>query len=495
MTLAVAVATVGFYLATAHGYGYFRDELYYLACADHLAAGYVDHPPLLELLLGPWRTVAGDSLPALRALPALAAGATVVLTGWLVRRLGGGRGALAIALAAVATAPLYLGVFSIMTPNAFDVVFWTGSLALVVALLDGAAERTWLWLGLVTGLGLLDKHGMAFLVVGLMVGFVATDARRRLASRWSWGGAAVAALLVAPHLLWQARNGWPTLEFAANASRMKNLAHSPAQFVAEQMLVLNPLAAPIWIAGVVSLWRRDGGRWRALAVAYVTILALMVVTHGKAYYIGPFYPLLFAAGAVAFERATRARWVAVALPVAATALAVVGAPLAKALLPVERLVDYQRALGQDPHLGTDERLELGTLPQLFADQHGWPELAATVARVRDALPAEERARVCIFTGNYGEAAAIDFFGRAYGLPHAISGHNAYWAWGTRGCDFSTAIVIGIAPEDVRPYVETVEVAAPIACPYCMPHERRPILVTHGLKIPPDELWRRARIYV
>jgi hypothetical protein len=495
VTAAVALAVVVFHFVTAHGYGYFRDELYYLACSDHLAAGYVDHPPLLELVLRPWRAMFGDSLPALRLLPALAAGATVWLTGRLVERLGGGRIALATALAAVAVAPLFLGVFSILTPNAFEMVFWTAALLLLVDLLDDAPERTWVLLGAVVGLGFLDKHGIAFLVGGLAAGLVLTPARRRLASPWPWIGAAVATTIAAPHLVWQMRSGWPTLEFMTNARELKNVQQSPAGFVAEQVLVLNPLAAPIWIAGLVSLWRRDAGRYRALAVAYVAILAGMIVGHGKAYYIGPFYPLLFAAGGVAFERARRMRGLAVAVPVAAVVVGALLAPLAKPLLPVEQFICYQRALGQDPRLGVGERHELGPLPQQFADQYGWPELAATVARVRDALPPPEREHACVFASNYGEAAAIDFFGRAYGLPHAISPHNSYWLWGPDDCDFSTVIVIGVPPEDVRPQVVTVDVAAPLECPYCMPYERRPILVTHGLVLPRDELWRRARRYV
>ncbi len=492
---ALAVATLLFYVATSHGYGYFRDELYYLACNAHLAAGYVDHPPLLEVLLVPVRAVLGDSLPAIRLLPALAAAATVLIAARLVRQLGGGRGAVLTALAGVMTAPLYVGIFSILTPNALEMVFWAVALLLVVRILDGHSPRLWIALGAVVGIGFLDKHGVVFLVIGLAAGIVATPARRHLATRWPWLGLAIAAVLAAPHLVWQALHGWPTLEFTANARAFKNLPQSPLGFVAEQVMVLDPLAAPIWIAGLVSLWRRDEGRYRALVWAYLVILALMIAGRGKAYYIGPYYQLLFAAGGVAFERAAWRRRLAYAVPVAATVVGVAGMPMAKPLLPVERLIAYQHAIGLDPRLGSGERNELGVLPQHFADQFGWQELATRVAVVHRALPPEERARACIYTSNYGEAGAIDFFGPALGLPHAISGHNTYWWWGPRDCDFSTVIVLGLTPDDVRGISRSVEVVAGIDCPYCMPFERRPILVARGPLLSPAEIWRRVRFYL
>jgi len=281
----------------------------------------------------------------------------------------------------------------------------------------------------------------------------------------------------------------------ANARAQKNLVQSPVAFVLEQVQILNPLMAPLWLAGLVALWRHDGGRYRPLAWAYLAILTLMVAGTGKAYYLTPFYPVLFAAGAVAFERSPVGRRVLPTLVVMALAVDVVLAPLAKPLLAEEIFIPYARRLGQDPRAGTDERLELGPLPQHLADQHGWPELARTVARVYERLPAEERRGACIFASNYGEAAAIDFFGPALGLPPAVSRHNGYWLWGPGDCDFSTVIVVGFAAEDVRDLVRSVDVADTVDCPYCMPFEHRPILVTHGLTVPRDVLWQRAKLYV
>jgi Dolichyl-phosphate-mannose-protein mannosyltransferase len=491
----LAVVTVLFHVATSRGYGYFRDELYYLACSDRLAAGYVDHPPLLELLLRIVRPVFGDSRTALRLLPALAAGASVLLTAAVVRALGGGRRAMIAALVPVMVAPIFVGTFGILTTNAFDVVIWTAILLLIVRLLRGGDPRGWLAVGALVGIGFENKHGMAFLVIALAAGFVLTPVRCEWRNRWLWAGIALAAVLVVPHLAWQVANGWPTLEFTENARDLKHLTRSPLAVLGEQVIILNPLAAPIWIAGLVAFWRQDGGRFRMLAWTYVALLILLIVGRGKSYYVTPVYPALFAAGAVALERSRRWSWLTVALPPVVLVVGAITAPLAKPLLPEETTVRWQRALGLDPTLGIDERNPLGALPQHFADQHGWPELAAAVARVYHGLTPDERERACILTSNYGEAGAIDFFGPALGLPPAISSHNNYWLWGPRGCSFDVVVVVGSTAADVADYVGSVETAATFDCPYCMPFENKPLLVTRGLKVPVDVLWARVKRYI
>jgi hypothetical protein len=489
---ALAAVVLVFHLATSHGYGYFRDELYYLACSAHPAVGYVDFAPLLAWLLVPWRALAGDSLPSLRILPAVASAAVVLLTAAMVRRLGGGRLALATALVPVMVAPIYVGTFGVLTPNAFDVVVWAAALLLVLRLLDAPSARDWGLLGVVLGVGLLNRHGLVFLVVGLVVGLGLTPARRLLATRGSWIAAAVAGALVLPHLVWQVATGWPTLEFLANARRLKMVEQSPLAFVAEQVLVLDPPSVIVWGTGLVTLWRRDGGRYRALAWAYLAILALMIPGAGKAYYLTPFYPVLFAAGGVALAQRPA---LATVVTIGVLLVGLAAAPLATPLLPEARLATYARASGIDPRAGIDERHELGVLSQHFADQHGWPELAATVASVYRALPPDERARACILAANYGEAGAVDFFGPALGLPRAISGHNSYWLWGPRDCDFSTVILVGFEAGAVGDYARSITEAAPVECPYCMPYERRPVLVARGLTTTPALLWARLKTYL
>jgi hypothetical protein len=489
---ALALTVLALHVATSHGYGYFRDELYYLACSAHPALGYVDSGPLLALLLGPWRAIAGDSLPALRFLPALAAAATVLLTARLVRALGGDGPALLLALAPMMLAPMYVGIFGILTPNALDVVVWAAILLVTVRLLRAPTDRDWALTGALFGVGFLNRHAIVFLAAGLAAGILATRARALFRTRGPWIAAAIAAAIALPHLAWQATHGWPTLEFLAHARATKMLAQSPVAFLGEQVLVLDPLAAPVWMTGLAALWRRDGGRLRALVWAYGVILVLMITGGGKAYYLTPFYPVLFAAGAIAIaaRSAALARTLTVAVLLSGLALA----PFGKALLPERWFMRYALALGIDPRTGIGEGHELDALPQQFADQHGWPELAARVGGVLQRLPPGERARACIVTANFGEAGAIDFFGPAYGLPPARSGHNSYWLWGPGDCDFSTVVTVGFAADAVRALATTVEEADQVECAYCMPYERGPVLIARGPTVPRDVLWARLKRY-
>jgi len=447
---------------------------------------------LLAWLLGPWRALFGDSLVSLRLVPAIAAAASVLLTAALVRSLGGDRRALLLATMPMALAPIYVGVFGILTPNALDVVAWAAILVLVVRLLEAPTDRDWALLGLAFGLGFLNRHAVVFLAAGLAAGFLATRDRALFRTRGPWLAAAIAVALALPHLAWQAMHGWPTLEFLANARANKMLAQPPLAFVAEQILVLDPLAAPLWITGLVVLWRRDGGRYRALVWTYAVVLALILGGGGKAYYLTPFYPVLFAAGAVAIANrsASLARVLTVAVFVSGLALA----PFAKALLPERTFIRYAGAVGIDAQTGVGERNPIDALPQLFADQHGWPELAARLGGVFRRLPADERARACIVTRNYGEAGAIDFFGRAEGLPPARSGHNTYWLWGPGDCDFGTVVTVGFDRNDLAAVAQSIEEVDRVVCAYCMPYERTPILVVRGLTLTPDDAWRRLKLY-
>ncbi|HZP43668.1 MAG TPA: glycosyltransferase family 39 protein [Candidatus Binatia bacterium] len=497
LSLALAAAAVVLHAATSRGYGHFRDELYYVACARHLAFGYVDHPPLIAVVTAVTRALLGDSTPALRFPVALAAGGVVFLTGRMAAELGGGALAIVTASVAVMLAPVYVGLFGLLTMNAFEVLLWTLASLLLVRLLRTGDERLWVPFGAVVGLGLENKHSVLFFLVATVVGLAVTRARRHLATASFRRGMALAAVLFLPNVVWEIAHGVPTLEFLRNAQLYKNLARPPLAFLAEQVLVLSPLALPLWLAGLgFLLAARDGRPYRALGWSFLVLLGLVMAAHGKTYYVAPAYPVLFAAGGLVVERASRGRAVGWAVPVVVAATGLALAPLAKAVLPEETFIRYQHALGQDPGAGVDERQALGKLPQTFADQHGWPELAATIARVYEGLPADDRMHACIFVRNYGEAAALDFFGPAHGLPPVLSPHNSYWLWGPGRCDGRVLVVLGGTADGVRQYYEDVVQADVVTCEYCMPGESNlPVFVARRPRIDLRAAWRRLKVFI
>jgi hypothetical protein len=291
-------------------------------------------------------------------------------------------------------------------------------------------------------------------------------------------------------------HGWPTLEFMENAQRFKIAELSPVAFVAESALQAGPGALLIWVGGLLFLLLgRDGRPWRALGWAHLAILAVMVGTNAKPYYMAPSYVMLFAAGAVALERwkARPARLLRPAAVGLVLASGILTAPLAKPLLSEDVYVRYAARLGFDP--STDENHELGRLPQFFADMHGWRELAEAVGEVHRALPEADRARACVFGQNYGQAGAIEFFGPDLGLPPALSGHNSYHLWGPGACSGEVVIVIEDDRESMEEIFETAEWAATFTCVDCMPYENdKQIWVGRKLRLPLAELWPAAKHY-
>ncbi len=481
-------------LAITH-YGYFRDELYYIACSKHLAWGYVDQPPFSIALLALNRALFGDSLVALRWLPAFSGAATVVMTGLLVRELGGRRFAQALACLCAVLPPVWLVVDHFFSMNAFDTCFWTLSALLLLRALTHERPATWIGLGVVLGLGLLNKTSMLWFAGGAFLGLVLTPHRKVLRTPWPWVAAAIAGLVFVPHVLWQAQNGWPTLEFMRNATQGKMVRTGFVDFWLQQILVMNPAQLPVWAIGLVALL--VGRAARPLGIAFLAVAALLIVSgFSRPNYLAVAYAPLLAAGAVAIEGAAATRGRGWLRPVAIALIAPLGlliVPVGLPLLPVETHLAYTRALGI--RIKAQEHSGESDLPQVLADMFGWEDMVRRVARVYAALPAGERAKCAIFASNYGEAGAIDFFGPRYGLPPAISPHNNYWLWGPRGATGEVMILVGGGRDNRHADFASVVLADTTSCTHCMPFENgAPIWVCRGLNQPLATRWREIKFY-
>lgn len=484
------------HLLTNGRYGYFRDELYYIACAQHLAFGYVDQPPLSILLLRLSEILLGNSLFAIRFLPALAGAATVAITGLIARELGGRAWAIALACAGSLCALFNLAVGNFFSMNAFEPLFWMGCVYLLVRIINGGSPTLWLWFGVLLGLGLENKHSTAFFAAGIFVALLLTPERRHLAGKWIWFGGLIAFAIALPNILWQARNHWATYELLSNIARSdKNAALSPAQFILQQIVFVNPGTLPLWLSGLIWVFGlRDGRRYMALGIIYLIMLAEFIILHGKSYYLAPAYPMLFAAGGVAVERAfaNRFRWCKAALLVLILATGALVTPLAVPVLPPAKLVAYMQAVGLE--LPRTETSHTAALPQIFADQFGWQEMAASVGHVYNHLRPEDKKRAAIFCQNYGEAGAIDFFGPKFGVPPAISGHQNYFLWGPRDWTGEVALVLDTRDDGAREQFASVEdLGQIVSSPWAMPFERRThIYLCHDLKTNVREFWPRVK---
>jgi hypothetical protein len=494
--VALSLVALAIHLAAnlGGGYGYFRDELYYIACSKRLAAGYVDHPPLSILVMALLRPLVGDSVFAVRLVPAMASAASVAFLCLLVGRLGGGRVAMTIAALSFTASGQLLALFTFYSMNSLDILLWLVAAWVLAGLVRNPAPRLWVLLGIVLGLGLLNKTSVLWLGAGIAVGLL-TALRPQLRTRGPYLAAAIAALLFSPYVLWNLANGLPHLEFMRNATAGKYSGLTRARFVAEQVDNMNPPIVLVALLGLgFYLFSKEGRRFRFLGVVFLSVFAILLLNpHSKPEYIAAAYPMLLAAGGVVVER-LGLRW-GRAIPLAAAALLVlwglVVLPLALPVLPVEDYIRYSRALGIAP--STPERKELAELPQFFADMHGWEELARSVSAAYLQVPEEERPTTVAFLSNYGEAGALELFAGRFPLPRVICSHNAYWFWGVGEAPITTFIRLGGQLDDYRENYGDVRQAGVHTCRYCMPYENKlGVFVVRQRRVPIDQAWAGAK---
>jgi hypothetical protein len=485
------------------GYGYFRDELYYIICGRHLAWGYVDHGPGVAIQAKLALALFGKSLAGIRMLSAAGGATRVLLTGVLAWSLGGRRPAQALAMIGVLLAPQYLGTDSYLSMNSFESLFWMTCLLTLILIVRGGSEKLWLLFGLSAGLGLLNKPSMTFFLVALLAALLVTKQRRLLASKWAAAGVALLILIALPNLLWQIHNHWPTLEFLRNGQAgNKNIKLAPLPFLIQQIMNLQPATVLIWGAGLVWLLRNPLAKnWRWLGITYLFFLAGMMALHAKDYYVTPIYPILFAAGGIAWEMhyATRKAVAAnriFAFPILETVLVVVGVlvmPMAIPVLPPGAWLTYTKTMHLYKAAGNTENESSGPLPQFYADRFGWQEEVDQVTRIYNSLPPDRQRITGILCDNYGEASAINFLGN--NLPVGLSRHNSYYLWGPQGYTFDSMILIeGSTPKHLQEYFDSVQIVGRIGTPYSMPFEHKNIYLVSGRKFEVATVWAESKNY-
>jgi len=474
-------------MALATRYGFHRDELYFLACARHLEASYVDQPVLTPLLAWVSLKLFGASLLGLRLWPALAAWATVVVAGLTAREFGGGRRAQLLAAIAAAATPALLAIDHLAGPTAFDVLAWA-ALALIAARIGRTGDTRW-WLagGLVLGLGLANKHSVGFFALALLAGALLSGGRRLVVNRWFLAGAAIAVAFTIPDLWWQAQHQWATIAMTRALNQENGGAGHIGTWVAGQVIMTALALVGVWIAGLRFLWRSGRPLWRALAWAYGLLFVFFAVTTGaKIYYLAGAYIYLLAAGAVAIDGWLSARPGRIRALLLATAVSAAAAvPI---VLPVLPAADIGWTYPVNQQLG---------------ESIGWPQLVAAVRSVWTSLPPGQRASAVIFTSNYGEAGAIDELGRPLGLPAAVSGHNTYWWWGPGDPRATTVVAVTPGPVGgtgegayLRQFFTSVRAVATLSNPSGIRNQEwgGHVYVCTGPRHPWGELWPRLRGY-
>lgn len=497
LILSVIPVIIHLYTNLFAGYGIFRDELYYIACSERLDFGYVDHPPFSIGLLYLNNLILGNSVFAIRLLPSLFSGLTVFLVCNMVIKLGGRFYSIILAAFAVILAPIYFGFGTVYSMNFLDVFLWTLSFYLLLFIIKSSRQYYWILLGIVMGIGLMNKIGFLWFITGLTAGLLLTEKRKEFLTLKPYVAYLISLTIFLPYLIWNYQNNFAHIEFIRNAVSEKYSSIGIFDFISGQFLILNPVASLIWIPGIYFfLSNKEETGYRIPAIIYLTAaLILLINGHSKAEYLSASYTILFAGGAVFIEKRTlvRLRWIRPAILSLLIITGILLAPLALPVLPVNTFIAYSNAIGITHQ--NSEGKNLSELPQFYADMHGWEKMAENVSKVYQTLPREDRLNTIIYGRNYGEAASMEYFKNKYPIPRAISSHNSYWLWGYGFNENPIVIIIGGNRDDHLRVFEQVEEALIHEAEYSMPYENNiPIYIARNIKVPLNEIWNEMKHY-
>jgi hypothetical protein len=496
--LSISIINLLIYILTLYytSYGIFRDELYYIACANRPAFGYVDQPPLSIWILAVWKFLLGDSLFVIRLLPAFISSVTIFILGLFTFRLGGGKSAVIISTVTFMLTPIFLGMTTIYSMNVFDFFFWILASYIFLQILESSNNKLWYALGIVIGLGLLNKTSLIWLCAGIFVGTLFTPLREDLKTKYPYIAALIALLIFSPYIIWNLFNDFAHLEFMRNAAVHKYGGLTPLSFILDMILILNPFSFFIWIPGLIFYFFNKNARiFRPLGyIWFVTFVILFINWHSKAEYLAPAFQILFAGGAVMIvqwnARIPRLKF---ALVIPVIVLSLLLSPLARPLLPIETFIGYQSALELKAPNNEGHSTEL---PQFYADMFGWEDMAKNVYKVYKSLPEEEKKHTVIYCNNYGEAGAIEYFSKKYKLPKIVCPHNNYWYWWPDNLNTTTFIILGGNIEDHLESLQQVEAAGMHKTKYSMPYENNlTIFVGRGLKRSIQQIRQSSKIFI
>jgi hypothetical protein len=482
MILGISLINLFIHVLTNGQYGFFRDELYFIDCSKHLAFGYADMPPLTPFCAKIVISLFGETLQGLRFFPALLSSIMVFLTGLMVKEMGGKLFAQVLASITIIVAPVYLVAGTMFQTIPVDQFFWVLISYLFIRLINTYNQKLWLLIGLVFGLGLLAKYSMAFLAFAIFFGILISQHRIMLTKIWIWFGVAIALLVFLPNILWQIHNDLPVLE---HMRALRQDESTPTlQFLFEQVIILNPLNLPIWVAGILFFFLNEKGKqYQVLVWIYIIALLIFLLMKGKSYYLAPAYPALLAGGSVIIELFIRKKqldWLKYIIPSLLLLIGTITSPVWLPILSVEKII----------------KLGIANYRYDFREMIGWPELVESVSTVYNTLSAEEKNKTEIITGNYGEAGAINHYRKKYGLPEASSGISSYYYWGPVNPKASTVIFVGYPEDYLNKYFSDVKVMETITNCYKIDNEELGQLITICRKPikPISELWEEFKHY-
>jgi len=478
------------------GYGIFRDELYYLSCATRPDLGYVDQPPFSIWVLTVVKTLLGNSVFAIRLAPAFIGSLTLYFSGRITKEMGGGRISIIVTLTAILFAPIYLGMNTYYSMNSIDILLGAVTFFLVTRIMKNNVDKTWILLGMILGLGLLNKIGFLWIGFALFTGFLIFTRGKFLLKKGPWIAAAISSILFLPFVIWNFTHNWAHLEFIRNAQMYKYSGITRIDFLKDIFLILNPVTILIWLPGLFwLLFSRNGKKFRILGFIFITVFLILFINgKSKAEYISAAFIPLFASGGMFYEQMKERKLKRFSLFGIISMVLIMGillAPFALPILPVDTFIKYSEKIGIKPP--SPEGNELTELPQFYADMFGWEEMAANVSKAYNLVPPGEKENTIAWGSNYGRAGAVEYFSSQFPLPKAVSPHNNFWYWGIGDKEIKNVIVIGGRREELLRLFENVHEILTHRAKYVMPYENNlKIFLCSNPTVNLSEVWKNEK---
>ena len=467
--VAFALLALLIHMLVSTNYGLHRDAYLYLAEADHLAWGYVSIPPFTPFAIHLWEIIFGHSVFAVRLLPAVIGAVSILVIGQIVRELGGRAWALGLACLAYLVSPAFLRSNALLQPVAFDSLFWLLGTWAMVRLLRTGEPKWWLALGIIFGIGFLNKYSIVFPAFAFVIALSLTKQRKLFASRWLLYGVIAGLLIILPNLLWQYAHRWPVIHHMTELRDTQLVNVRLSDFLMMQLFMIFP-AFPVFLAGLLYVFfDPEMQRYRVMGWTFIVLMAVIILLSGKFYYTLGIYPVFFAFGGLAVIRYTMRglAWVRWALPFLMILLLLPGLPLSLPVLTYPAMLRYDRGLTK---AGMDDvlRWEDGTvhpLPQDYADMTGWEDLAGIVDSTWRSLTPQEQQRTAIYAENYGQAGAIHYFGKTQHLPEPISFSDSFLLWAPDSISATTLVYVNDEATDIHELFHDVILAGKVTQPY------------------------------
>lgn len=474
-------------------YGFHRDELLHLALGEHLDWGFKEVPPMIAALAWLITHTLGDSLFAVRLLPALCS-ALIILVGCLTTiEMGGRRFAVIITGTTLTFAPSFLASGYLFQPVVFDQLWWVLS-AWFLAKFIRTHKPGYLYLwAAASGLGMLTKYTMAFYTLSLLIGLLISGHKKVFLNRHFWLACGLGLLIFSPNLIWQIIHHFPVLQHMQELRETQLEYISPVNFLTGQLLT-HGTGALVFLPGLVFLlFTIRLKNFRFIGVALLATLLLLILGSGKVYYAFGAYPLIFSAGGYACERIIKTSLYPLRLAFIIFLLVpnLVLLPLAVPLLPIKKAVPVFAWM--DKSLGlhfpfTWEDQQQHPLTQDYADMYGWDELAQKVAGFYNSLSDDQKRSTIIFADNYGQAGAIDHFGKKYGLPKAVCLSSSFAIWAPEKLEAANIIYIN-DELDFKDQIASVKKVGEIRSIYAR-EKGMSIYLIRGLKQPIKDLYHQ-----